>query len=290
MTDNKNTCGLKRGVALPRCLSRSRFSARAGRILVASSDEQTREELRIALEFESHRVVEADTVDRTLKEACSRLHHVLILDSGFEGAEPHELCRGIRPRSDLGIIVLAGSGTKQGRIDALNAGADDYISSPFILRELLARVRAVLRRVTRSGDERRQIILHDRTIDLESYEIKGPGSRVGHLTPKEFLVLQCLVSRANQPFTHRNLAQTVWQRDGGGELEYVRVVIRQLRRKLEPDPDNPQYILTERAVGYRFHMPPAAESTACEASSPSVLGAGLLAGSGSSAYGLLKSA
>jgi DNA-binding response OmpR family regulator len=235
-------------------LSRT-FSIRAGRMIVASRSARERKELRMALEFDGHQVAEAETVDQTLQEICSGLHHVLILDSGLEGIEPYEFCRRIRLKADLGIIVLAGDDTKQRRIDALNAGADDYLPSPFVLREMVARVRAVLRRVTRSDDGGRQIILQDRAIDLKSYEIRGPGSRVSHLTPREFLVLQCLVARVNKAFTHQNLAQTVWQRDGEGEIEYVRVVIRQLRRKLEPDPDNPRYILTERSVGYRFHMP-----------------------------------
>ena len=102
----------------------------------------------------------------------------------------------IRVQSDLGIIVFveAHDDTRQGRIDALNAGADDYLPSPFVVRELLARLRAVLRRVTRFDDEHGQIVLHDRAVDLKSYKIRGPGSRVTHLTPKEFLVLQCLVT------------------------------------------------------------------------------------------------
>lgn len=233
-----------------------RFSVRAGRIIVAGSGSRQRKDLRLALEFEGHQVAETETADQTLEETCSGLYQVLIVNSGCEGIEPQELCRAIRLKSDLGIIVLGGHhDTKQNRIDALDAGADDYVPSPFVVRELVARVRAVLRRVTRLDDEGRQIILHDRAIDLKSYKIRGPGNRVTHLTPKEFLVLQCLVAHANQAFTHRSLAQTVWQRDGGGEVEYLRIVIRQLRRKLEPDPDNPRYILTERSVGYRFELP-----------------------------------
>jgi two-component system KDP operon response regulator KdpE len=180
------------------------------------------------------------------------------------------LCRAIRRVSNLGIIVLRGQNNikqdridiKQDRIDALNAGADDHLASPFVVQELLARVRAVLRRVTRPEEER--ILLHDRAIDLKSYKIRGPGNRVSHLTPKEFLVLQCLLSHADKPFTHQSLAQTVWQRDGLGELEFVRVVIKQLRRKLESDPDHPRYILTERSVGYRFRM----ASSAAQANTP----------------------
>jgi DNA-binding response OmpR family regulator len=107
---------------------RSRFLVRTGRIIVANSGAQERKELRVALEFEGHQVAEAQTTDHALREAWSGLHHVLILSSGFEGMEPDELCRRIRRKSDLGIIVLAGDDTKQRRIDALNAGADDYLS------------------------------------------------------------------------------------------------------------------------------------------------------------------
>ena len=219
-----------------------------------------------ARELEGHQVAETETADETLQETCSGLHDAFILDSRFEGIESYQLCRTIRLKSDLGIIVLTGDDTKQGRIDAFNAGADDYLPSPFVFQELLARVRAVLRRVTRIEDEGREVILQDRAIDFKSYQGRPPGSRMSHLTPKEFLVLQCLVAQANKVFTHRNLAQTVWQRDGGGIVEYLRAVIRQLRRKLEPDPDNPRYILTERSIGYRFHMPPAGQTANAELS------------------------
>jgi two-component system, OmpR family, KDP operon response regulator KdpE len=255
---------LNTGAALPCRPSRSQFFVRTGRIVVAGSAPWQRAQLRMALEFEGHRVLEAETADQILQESSSGLNHVLILSPGFDGMDQYELCRAIRRNSDLGIIVVPGDDSRQGRIDALNAGADDYLSSPFVLQELLARVRAVLRRVTqsRSDDQGNQVILQDRAIDFQSRKIKGPGSRVSHLTPKEFLVLQCLVSHANTAFTNQNLSQSVWQRDGVGDVEYVRVVIRQLRRKLEPDPDNPRYLLTERSVGYRFLLPPAAGQSA----------------------------
>ena len=157
----------------------SRFSAKASRILVAGRTAEGREELRIALELEGHQIAEAETAEQTLKETCSRRHHLFILSSGFEGKEPYELCRSIRLRSDLAIIVLAGHGdTRQSRIDALNAGADDHLATPFVLRELLARMRAVLRRVMPSTDEGYRIVLQDRVIDLKSYKIKGPACAV----------------------------------------------------------------------------------------------------------------
>jgi two-component system KDP operon response regulator KdpE len=229
------------------------------RILVASSGVEVRKELRTALEFEGHVVVEAETASQTIEETSSGLHDVLLLDAALDGAGaetgPYELCRVIRPRSALGIILLSRDQSAQGRIDALNAGADDYIPDRFVFAELLARVRAILRRVTLSDGHRPRIVLEDRAIDFQSHQIHGPDGRIAHLTPKECLVLEHLVSHANKPLTPQSLAQTVWQRDGRGQIEYVRIVVKQLRRKLEPDPNNPRYILTQRSAGYQFHMP-----------------------------------
>src|SRR3984885_908846 len=232
---------------------------KTGRVLVASSGVETRTQLRAALEFEGHLVAEVETAAQAIEETSSGLHDVLLLDSVLDGVGPYELCRAIRPKSDLGIILLSRDDSGQGRIDALNAGADDYVPDRFAVTELLARVRAILRRVTRSIGNQRLILLQDRAIDFQSHEIKGPNGRVAHLTPKECSVLQHLVTHANRPLTPQSLAQTVWQRDGSGQIEYVRVVVKQLRRKLEPDPDNPRYILTQRSVGYQFQMAALAE-------------------------------
>jgi two-component system, OmpR family, KDP operon response regulator KdpE len=254
-----------RASALPRIPWRRELNT--GRILVASPDAEKRGELRTALEFEGHEVSEAETAEEIVQAACGGLHDAVLLESWIDGIGPSELCRAIRRKSDLGIIVLNRDDTGQARIDALNAGADDYVPAPFVLAELLARVRAILRRVTRSSEDGRRIVLQDRAIDLRSHKIKGPGGRVVHLTPKEFLVLQYLVAHAGKPLTHQSLAQSVWQRDAGGGVEYLRIVIKQLRRKLEPDPVNPRYIRTERSVGYRFHMPPAGPSATTDPSS-----------------------
>lgn len=228
---------------------------KTGRILVASSDAETIGELRGALEFEGHRVVVAREASQTIDEASSRSHDVVILDSGLDTTEPYELCRIIRPKSNLGIILISRDNSGQGRIDALNSGADDFLPPGFVLAELLARVRALLRRVPSVAGNRNQVLLRDRAIDFQSHEITGPAGRIARLTPKECLVLKHLVSHANQPLTPQNLARSVWQWDGQGRIEFVRIVVKQLRRKLEPDPDKPRYILTQRSMGYQFHMP-----------------------------------
>ena len=224
-------------------------------MLVASSHAGKRRELRAALELEGHRVAEAATADQTIQKACDGPHEMLVMDWVVDGIAAPGLCRAIRSKSDLGIVVLADDDSKQSRIDTLNSGADDFVPVPFVVAELLARVRAILRRLRRSREEGSQIILQDRAVDLRSHKVRGPDGRVCHLTPKEFLVLQHLVAHADEPSTYQSLAQSVWRRDAGGEIEYLRIVIKQLRRKLEADPDNPRYIHTERSVGYRFHMP-----------------------------------
>jgi DNA-binding response OmpR family regulator len=223
---------------------------------VASGNEPMRNELRAALELEGHNVSDAVTSAETIEQVYTGSHDVLVLDSVMNGIAAHELCRAIRPNSKIGIIVWGGAAGSTA-IDSLNAGADDFISAPFVFAELLARVRAILRRVARPSEKNQQILLQDRAIDLRSHRVKGPGDREIRLTPKECQVLQHLVSNANRLLTHQSLTQSIWQRDAGGEIEYVRIVIKQLRRKLEPDPDNPQYIRTERAAGYRFHLPEA---------------------------------
>jgi two-component system KDP operon response regulator KdpE len=224
------------------------------RILIASSSADRRRELRAALELEGHHTTEAATAAQTVHKACAEPYDVLVMESIVEGISAHGLCRAIRSQSKLGIIVWGGEvGTTA--IDALNAGADDFIPSPFVLAEFLARVRAIARRVARPETKNQHIVLQDRAIDLRSHRIRGPGDREIRLTPKEFQVLRHLVSNANQLLTHQNLSQSVWQRDAVGEVEYMRIVIKQLRRKIEPDPDNPRYILTERSAGYRFELP-----------------------------------
>ncbi len=235
---------------------------KASRILLASSDTDRIEELRFALECEGHEVAEAHSVDQALPQALQDSNDLMMVACPLEGATAHGLCRMVRRRSQVAIAVI-GDNNRTDAIDALNAGADEYVSVPFSPLELMARVRAILRRVTRCGGK--PIQLHDRAIDLDTHLIRGPQGRVSHLTPKEHLVLQYLLAHVNQPSTHRELAQTIWQRDGTGEVEYVRVVIQQLRRKLEPSPAKPRYLVTERSVGYRFQIP--AENAALPARS-----------------------
>jgi two-component system, OmpR family, KDP operon response regulator KdpE len=223
------------------------------RIIVASSVPERREELRRALEADGHDVTETLTASETIREACSDVHDLLLMDSVVDGVPAHALCRAIRPESNLGIIVLGGEAAAT-PVDALNAGADDFVSSPFVMPEVAARVRAILRRVAPRRSPK-QIVLEDRVVDLEARRIRGPGNRVSRLTPKEFLVLNSLIAHANRARTYQNLAQTIWRDVGHGEVECMRTVVNRLRRKLEPDPVHPRYLLTERSIGYQFRLP-----------------------------------
>lgn len=228
------------------------------RVLIAGGSQEDRKDLRLALELDGYDVMEAGASPHAADGVTSELHDLLILDSlRDDSISVCAACRAARAASNVGIIVIHRDSDGASPIDLLNAGADDYVRVPYAMNELRARVRALLRRAARGSAERPHIVLHDRTINLKAHEIQGPDGRVSHLTPKEFHVLQCLVAQPNTPKTHHSLAQSVWQRDGKGEVEYMRVVIRQLRRKLEPDPENPRYIVTERSVGYRFDMPAA---------------------------------
>src|SRR5579863_486002 len=185
----------------------------ANRILVASKNT----ELRAALELEGNVVSEAVSGAETVRLALTGRYDVLIIDSVGDGIAAHELCRTIRPQSKLGIIVCGGQ-LGSSAIDSLNAGADDYIPAPFVQAELLARVRAISRRLVCPSEQNQQIMLLDRAIDLGSHRIKGPGDREIRLTPKEFQVLEHLISNANKLLTHQSLTKSVWHRDASGEI------------------------------------------------------------------------
>jgi two-component system KDP operon response regulator KdpE len=237
-----------------------------GRIIVASAIERHRRDLRIVLESYGHSVVEATTARQSIAEARTGTFDVLIVDSDIDHIDLYSFCRSVRTHSDLGIITLMREGAGQHRIDALNAGADDYLPEQFSFGELMARVRAIIRRVRSLSETRIRIALHDRAIDLSSRKIQGPGNRITALTPKEFLVLKCLIG-SDRPVTNQDLARTVWDRHDTVDFEYVRIVVGQLRRKLEGDYTRPRYILTERSVGYRFTIPSAEGSQPCRTDS-----------------------
>src|SRR5262249_25554645 len=167
-----------------------------------------------------------------------------------------EACREIRRGSDAPIIMLTVRNAERDKVAALDAGADDYVVKPFGIEELLARIRAALRRYS-PDEEVPPFVSKDMTIDFENREVTVRGKGI-HLTPKEYDVLKHLVANQGKPLTHRRLLQSVWGPDYGEETENLRVVINQLRKKIEMNPAHPKYILTEPWIGYRFQAGPKA--------------------------------
>jgi two-component system KDP operon response regulator KdpE len=167
-----------------------------------------------------------------------------------------ETCRLIRSSSDIAIIMLTVSNSERDKVGALDAGADDYVTKPFSTPELLARIRATLRRLPHAPDhaDLKQLDLRGVGIDLPSRQVSVRG-RSSRLTAKEFDLLSYLLARPNKTITHRELLQAVWGPDYGDELEYLRVFINRLRKKIEPDPSKPQFLVTDAWAGYRFQLP-----------------------------------
>ena len=165
-----------------------------------------------------------------------------------------ETCRLIRERSDVSIIVLTVRGRSQDKIEALDAGADGYVTKPFDVDELLARIRATLRRAPVSAHtESRVMSLDGLEINFRDRQVRVNGGTT-RLTPTESDLLHYLVTHPNSALAHESILQAVWGPDYGGEVEYLRVYVNQLRKKIEPDPAHPRFILTEPWLGYRFHL------------------------------------
>lgn len=226
-----------------------------GRILVVDDDPQIRRVMRTTLTGAGYEVEDARTGEETLEKLRASRYDLMLLDMNMPGIGGLETCRQVRAGSDMAIVMLTVRNTEQDKVQALDAGADDFITKPFSTPELLARIRAALRRTPSSleaGPQR--ITLGNVEIDFQSRNLFVAGSPV-RLTPKEFDLLRYFVLHPNKAIAHRELLQAVWGPDYGDEVEYLRVFVKQLRRKIEPRPDKPRYILTEPWVGYRFHLP-----------------------------------
>jgi two-component system, OmpR family, KDP operon response regulator KdpE len=222
-------------------------------ILIVDDEPQIRRVMRSTLTSQGYTVTEAKTGEEALDSIRKERPDLVLLDVNMPGMGGIETCREIRRSSDAPIIMLTVRKTERDKVLALDAGADDYVVKPFGMEELLARIRASLRRSS-PGDAIPAFVSRDVTIDFESRRLTVRGRDV-HLTPKEFDVLKYLVANLGKPLTHRRLLQAVWGPDYGEETENLRVVINQLRKKIESDPAQPKYILTEPWVGYRFQPP-----------------------------------
>lgn len=224
-------------------------------ILVVDDEVQIRRVLRATLSGNGYQVVEATNGEEGIRVAVEEHPDLILLDVNMPGMNGLEACSKIRLSYQGPIIMVTVRNAEQDKILALDSGADDYVVKPFAMGELLARIRAALRRFS-PEEPLSKIELPDLTVDLEKRMVDVQSQRV-HLTPKEFEVLRVLLIHSGKPLTHKRLLQSVWGPEHGEETENLRVVINQLRKKVEKDPMHPRYILTEPWVGYRFEVPSA---------------------------------
>jgi two-component system KDP operon response regulator KdpE len=222
----------------------------AAKILVVDDEPQIRRVLRSTLSAHGYVITDAKSGEEALEWVRKEQPDLILLDANMPGMGGIEACREIRRGSDAPIIMLTVRNAERDKVAALDAGADDYVVKPFGIEELLARIRAALRRYS-PGDAMTSFVSKDLTIDFEARQVSVRDAIV-HLTPKEYDVLKHLVANQGKPLTHRRLLQSVWGPDYGDETDNLRVVINQLRKKIEADPAHPKYILTEPWVGYRF--------------------------------------
>jgi two-component system KDP operon response regulator KdpE len=220
-------------------------------VLVVDDEPQLRHLLRTTLTAHGFRVIEAATAARALIEAASHKPDLVILDLGLPDADGEEVVSGIRKWSSMPIVVLSARTEEKQKVRALDAGADDYVTKPFSVAELLARTRAALRRAVQSTQPESELLqLGDVSIDLARRTAQGPGGSI-HFTPIEFRLLAALARNAGRVATQRQLLREVWGPDHVEHPHYLRVYMKQLREKIEADPARPRHLLTETGVGYR---------------------------------------
>jgi len=220
------------------------------RILVVEDEAEIRRFVSLALSREQFEVFEADGVERGLIEAGTRRPDLVVLDLGLPDGDGVDLIRQLRTWSDIPVLVLSARTDEGDKVEALNAGADDYLIKPFGVAELLARVRAHLRRRATVGGS--QVIeFGDVTLDLARRTVTRAGQGL-HVTPIEYRLLAHLVAHPDAVLTHRQLLHAVWGPGHAEDGHYLRVYMAQLRKKIEVDPAQPRHLLTETGIGYRF--------------------------------------
>jgi two-component system, OmpR family, KDP operon response regulator KdpE len=224
------------------------------RILMVDDEPQIRRVMKTALVSNGYEAYEARSGEEALLGLREFSPDLILLDMNMPGMGGMAACREIRAVSEAPIIVLSVRDGEPDKIAALDAGADDYITKPFSINELLARIRANLRRTPAPGDEGPITVSDQLSVDFSARQVIVDGHNV-RLTPKEFDLLHYFLANPNKPITHRKLLQTLWGPDYGDEVEYLRVFVSQLRKKIEANPARPRYIVTEPWVGYRFALP-----------------------------------
>ena len=224
-------------------------------VLVVDDEPPIRRFLRTSLVASGYRIVEAEDAAAGLRSLAIEKPDLVILDLGLPDKSGLELIAEIRKTSTVPILVLSARHDERSKVEALDLGADDYIGKPFGMAELMARLRAALRHAFQAQGELAVFVSGDLAVDLVRRHITRDGHEV-KLSPKEFDLLRHLVTHAGKVLTHRHLLREVWGPAQADEVQYLRVFIRGLRHKLEPDPTRPTHILTELGVGYRLQLPP----------------------------------
>ena len=222
------------------------------RVLVVDDEPAIRRFLRTSLRAEGHDIVEAETGEAALAEIRRRAPDLVVLDLGLPGVDGLEVIRRLREAgSAVPIIVLTSRTDERGKVEALDLGADDYVTKPFGIDELAARIRAALRHRLQQEGERPVFHGGDLTVDLVRRIVTVRGAEV-KLSPREYELLRLLIAHAGKVLTHRFMLKEVW--GGDADVQYLRIYVRQLRQKIEPDPERPRHIVTETGVGYRLRL------------------------------------
>lgn len=220
-------------------------------VLIVEDEHAIRRFLRSALEAEGLRVHEAETLQRGLLEAATRKPDLVILDLGLPDGDGIDFIRDLRQWSAIPIIVLSARSEEIDKITALDAGADDYLSKPFGIGELQARLRVALRRQTPANSQSSPVTFSDITVDVANRRIQRNEEEI-HLTPIEFRLLSVLLNNHGKVLTQRQLLSQVWGPNAVEHSHYLRIYMGHLRQKLEADPARPRHLLTETGIGYRF--------------------------------------
>jgi two-component system KDP operon response regulator KdpE len=224
----------------------------AGRILVIDDEPQIRRIMRTTLTGAGYEIDDAKTGEEGLIKVRDFRPDLVLLDINMPGMGGVETCKAIRADTNVAIIMLTVRNAEADKIEALDAGADDFVTKPFSTPELLARIRAALRRVTAPSSSPEKLRVGTLLIDFAARTVAN-GTASSHLTPKELDLLRYLTLHANEAVSHRELLQAVWGPDYGDQVDYLRVFIKNLRKKIEKNPESPEYITTEPWVGYRFN-------------------------------------
>jgi two-component system KDP operon response regulator KdpE len=223
------------------------------RVLVIDDEPSIRKLLRLGLSAHGYQIVEASSGKMALELLGEQPPDLIILDLGLPDMQGHELLRTMRARNDsVPIVVLSSRDDEAGKVQALDSGADDYVTKPFGMDELLARMRAALRHQLQTHGERPIFRVGDLSVDLVRRIVKV-GDKEIKLSPKEYELLRMLVQHAGKVLTHKFLLSRLWS--DLTDAQYLRVYVRQLRQKIEADPERPHYVLTETGIGYRLRAP-----------------------------------